>query len=149
MLNEPIRSVGCRTMAPHRGGERGTIALAMVVLLICSALAGVLVTRNLSAGREGIRQEHRERALGAADVGFAASEARIAVGASSGFGLTGDVGTDSWTATVAALSPSEFDVTVTGTSGAWSRTVHSTVRRGAGAIEVNGWREVPGPTGTG
>ena len=127
-----------------RDGERGTIALGMVVLLVCSALAGLLVARNISAGREAIREDHRQRALGAADVGLAAVEARLGLGVTAGFTADGEVGTDHWAATATAATPSEFDVQVTGSSAGQSRTVTATVRRVGATLEVERWREVPG-----
>ena len=116
----------------------------MVVLLVCSTLAGVLVARNITAGREALREEHRQSALGAADVGLAAVQARLALGATAGFDADGEVGPDRWAATVESVTPSEFDVRVTGSSAGQSRTVTATVRRVGATLEVERWREVPG-----
>jgi hypothetical protein len=118
--------------------------MGMIVLLVCSALAGLLVARNLSAGREAIREEHRQQALGAADVGLAAVQARLALGVTGGFADQGDVGPDHWAATTSAVTSSEYDVRVTGSSAGQSRTISATVRRTGATLEVERWREVPG-----
>ncbi len=128
--------------------ERGSVAVAMIVLMICAALAGVLVTRNLSAARDSVRSEHRIEALALTDVGIVEAEARILDGERS-FDDTGDLGAGSWSVTVRPLGqgddPDLLEVTAVASVEDQTRAAAVTVQADRRSIARLAWSEVPVP----
>lgn len=129
--------------------ERGSVAIAMVVLMTCAALAGVLVTRNLSAARVAVRAEHRIEALALTQVGMVEAEARILRGERS-FEASGDLAErGTWSVTVEPEDPGEdpdvLEVTAVGTVEDQRRAAAVTIEVDRRSIRRSGWSEVPAP----
>jgi hypothetical protein len=136
MLNERART------------ERGTVALAMIVLMICAATAGLLVSRNLSAAHQTVDARHRAQALAAADAGVAEMQALHSIGDIESPQHSGTLGEASWSTDVAPVSDDSIVITSTGDSEGWSATVAASVTRAGAGVEVTGWHQVSGgPSG--
>lgn len=123
------------------------MALAMVVLMTCAALAGVMVTRNLSEARASVRAEHRTQALALAQVGVVDAESRILDGQRS-FDSSGDLGDrGSWTSRARQIdkaAPNVIEVTSVARVGGERRAVAVTVEVDRRSIKRKDWSEVSG-----
>lgn len=125
------------------------MAIAMVVLMTCAALAGVLVTRNLSAARGSVRTEHRIEALAITQVGIVEAEARI-LGGERSFEATGDLAEHgTWSVTVEPEDPKGdpdvLEVTAVGVIEDQRRAAAVTIEVERRSIRRSGWSEVPVP----
>lgn len=139
-------------LAPTRRGrrpptERGSVAVAMVVLMTCAALAGVLVTRNLSTARASVRAEHRLEALALTEVGIAEAESRILDGERV-FEASGRGGAGTWSVVVRPSAPTDpgvLTVTSVAVVDDQQRAVALTIEVERRSIERRDWSEVPVP----
>jgi Tfp pilus assembly protein PilX len=109
--------------------ERGSLVLAMAVLMILTVLALAVLARSVGGLTDVRRSQTSTSALSAAEAGLADAVVRIA--ADSSGDRTGDgtlaASTFAWTAS--RVDGGQFTVTSTGRSGAARRTVTAEVRR--------------------
>jgi hypothetical protein len=127
-----------------RRGERGSIAMGVMVLLVCATLAAALVARNVAAANQSVQAQHRAQALGAAEMGLAHAEAAVAAGASGSFRAEGSTGSATWVVDVAEEADGTFLARSTGRAASASRTVELRLQSRADGVHRDRWHEVGG-----
>lgn len=128
--------------ATRRPGERGAIAMAVMVVVICAALATAMVTRNLATAGRSVHDQHRAEALGSAELGLAHAQAAIGAGASASFRASSGGDGPRWEVEVDAAGGGVFELRSTGTSHGERRTIELHVERRADGVHADAWHEV-------
>jgi len=130
-----------------RRGERGNVALAVVVMVLMATLGATLVSRVQVDARAQRGLQSRDQALALAEVGAAAAQGRIGVGESaSSFTLAGTTTTGQWTASATRAATARWEVTATGSSEGAGRAVEfAVVRDSTQRWVVREWRESAAP----
>ena len=136
------RAVAPRSLARNRS-ERGTLAMAMIVLMVCAATAGLLVTRNVSTAHQAVEETNRGEALAAADAGLSQARAHLSVGEAPPR-LSGTVGEAEWAAEITRTSVDTYALVARGSSGGSTRTVEATVRVDGRNVSIENWHQVSG-----
>jgi hypothetical protein len=117
--------------APSTGDDRGSAALAVVVLMIVTLLALTAV----SAGIRGLESSRRESASGqaaaAAELALADAVAQIVAGAPGAFTGSGAGGGATYAYSAVATGPDAWVVRAEATLGGVSRAFEATVQRQA------------------
>jgi len=128
-----------------RRDERGSVALAVIIIVLLAGLAAVMVSRNSADGRTTRARQDRASALAAADAGLAETVSRAALARDKELSVTGDVVSATWTSTATRIASERWAVTVVGRSHGQSRTITATlVQRGGSGWLVSDWHEGPG-----
>jgi Tfp pilus assembly protein PilX len=128
-----------------RRGERGSVALAVIIIVLLAGLAAVMVSRNSADGRTTRARQDRAAALAAADAGLAETVSQAAMARDKELSVTGDVVSATWTSTATRIAPERWAVTVVGRSHGQRRTITATlVQRGGSGWLVSDWHEGPG-----
>lgn len=125
-------------------GERGSVALVMIVAAVLAAVVAMLVTRTISDGRAGRTQQHREAAMALAEVGLANAQAAISQGEdATDVSLRGSHGGDSWAVRLRRVAPDRWELAAVGRSGPSSRGVTAALTRGPTGFRISEWTERP------
>ncbi len=123
-------------------GEGGSVALAIMVMVVLAGLTTVMLARDVSEVRLSRGAQNRAAALSATDAALATTSARIAI-ETSGFSTNGTAGAATWTSTAVKVSSTEWTVHVVGTASGTSRMVDTSfVQRNGSGWVVSKWREV-------
>jgi len=130
---------------PTRRGERGNVAMAVVIIVLIAGLTAVMVSRNSADGRTTRDRQDRAAALGAADAGLAETVSRAAVTSDPDFTVSGNVVSATWTSTAKHVDPGRWEVTVTGHANSQQRTISAQLIQsdGSGWL-VSDWHEGTG-----
>ena len=124
-----------------RGSDRGSVALAVTVIVILAGLTAVMLTRDSDELRHARTTQDRAIVLGALDQAIAAGSTRAAVDAGD-FEMSGSAGGAAWHLEARRVDPDRWDLTAT----ADLRTVHRRVtvqliRAGGSDWRARGWHE--------
>ena len=113
-----------RPTARRAMGERGSVALVVMVIFVMASLAAIMVTRSAGDLRLSVIEQHQAAADAASDLGIARAVARIQVGESAtGFDDIGSVADATWSVNVRQVDATRWDLISTGQSGSSTRPV--------------------------
>ncbi|MEO8694260.1 MAG: hypothetical protein ABI658_12130 [Acidimicrobiales bacterium] len=105
-----------RRRAAHITGERGSVVMAMLVLMIFSTLTGIAVDRVIALSHRMTHQRDRIAAVEAADGALAAGYARIDRNESAAFSQSGALGAGNYQVVASPTDPDNWVLKGTGTS---------------------------------
>ena len=125
--------------------ERGSVALAVIIIVLLAGLAAVMVSRNSADGRTTRVRQDRAAALAAADAGLAETVSRAALATDKELKAAGDVVSATWSSTARLVADGHWSVTVVGRAHGQQRTVSAALTKtdGSGWL-VSDWHEGSG-----
>lgn len=109
--------------------DRGSVVLALVVVMVMAALAVAVTDRTVSDLRSARLEQDRAVALAALDVAVADAGERLEMGAAATFTSSGTAGAATWSYTAVPLLGATATVTVTATAGRATRGAVATFVR--------------------
>lgn len=129
----------------RRGGDRGSVALVVLVIFVMAGLAAVMVSRNAVDLRLAVTEEHQAAADAAIDLGIARATGRVQSGETDKeFVEAGTAGDAAWTVTVRRVDDARWDVDAEATSDRSTRRVSAAiVKRPGSQWAVSQWRRTP------
>jgi len=131
-----------RPSAPRRN-ERGSIVVAVLVVVIMATLAAAMVDRVSSSSHATVRHRDRIAALDAAEVGLVAAQARISLGVTAAFDDDGRSGDTPWDVSATVVGEHHWQMIGAATAGRVRSTVRAEmVLDGSGRWRRVNWREV-------
>ena len=102
-----------RPMTERGRGDRGSVAVAIVLMVTFAGLGAVLIDRAMADARAQSQLQWRTTASAALDAGAASAVARIGAGEPAGsFTDSGSSAGISWNVQAAQASPTRWDVRV-------------------------------------
>lgn len=128
-------------MLSRRGDERGSVALAVTVIVILAGLAAVMLTRDSDELRHARTFEDRAIVLGALDDAIAAGTIRAVVDPVD-FDLSGTSGGATWHVEAVRANPDRWELTATAELRTVRRGVAVRLARSEGSDwHAEGWHE--------
>lgn len=123
--------------------ERGSIVVAVLVVMIMATLAAAMVARVTSESHGTVRDRDRAAALDAAETGLVVGQARVVAGADRDFIDDGEDAQIRWHVAASSLGADHWQLVGVGTSGKVSSTVRAELTvDGSGRWVRSRWREV-------
>lgn len=121
--------------------ERGSVALAVTVIVILAGLTAVMLTRDTSELRQSRTSQDRAAVLGALDDAVAAGSARAAR-ETAGFTMSGTAGSTAWELRASVVDADTWELTADAGKDPLRRGVSARlVRVGGSDWRVTDWRE--------
>ena len=118
-----------RRRATHASGERGSVVVAMLVLMILATLTGIAVDRVITTSHRTTYQRDRLAALEAAEGALAVGYARVDRGQATAFTQSGTLGLGSYTVQATPSDADNWVLRGTGTRRAATASFTATLTR--------------------
>lgn len=126
----------------HRPDERGSVALAVTVIVILAGLTAVMLTRDSEELRHARTSQDRAIVLGALDEAIAAGTTRAAVD-SADFDLSGSSGDVTWSVQAVRIGPDGWELAATAKLRSVNRAASVRLVRSDGSDwHAEGWHEI-------
>ncbi|MCC6226152.1 MAG: hypothetical protein IT195_07090 [Microthrixaceae bacterium] len=127
-----------------RGGERGSVALVVIVATVLAAVVATLVSQTISDGRSARFQQNREAAIAQAEQGLANAHAAISQGEEAAdITLRGSGADGSWTVRSRKVGADRWELSALGRSGGAARGVTAALTRRSAGFAITEWTERP------